>query len=322
LDGLREQAAVRKQAIEAERAQARAQALAERTAIVEQAEAIAATDPARLQWRPAGDQLRELLDTWKKAQGSGPRLDRATEESLWKRFSHARTTFDRERRHHFAQLEASNNAAKATKEAIVAEAQALVGSTDWGATSAAYRDLMTRWKAAGRAARNVDDALWAQFRAAQDQFFAARDEANAQIDAEYSANLQVKLALLTEAEALVPIKDLAAAKQTLRSIQSRWEAAGKVPRAEVQRVEGRLRAVESAVREQEDAQWRRANPETRARAEGLAAQLVAAIAKLEEDLEKATASGDAKKIDEARNALHTRQAWLSQAEQAAHDSRG
>lgn len=322
LQALREVAAARRAVAEAERAAAREQALAERTAVVEQAEKIAQTDPSRIQWRPAGEQLRQLLDAWKEAQRSGPRIDRTSEEALWKRFSHARTTFDRERRHYFAELEARNSQAKAAKEALVARAEQLATSTDWGATAAAYRDLMTEWKAAGRAARSVDDALWARFRAAQDAFFAARDAQAAATDAEFGANLQVKLQLLAEAEALVPVKDLGQTKSALRSIQARWEQAGKVPRADVQRVEGRMRAVETAVREAEDSQWRRTNPETRARAEGLAAQLEATIAGLEADLAAAEAAGNSRKASEVRAALSARRAWLEQAEQAARDSRG
>lgn len=329
LDGLRARleqvrgtAAERRAAAEAERTAARAAAVEARTSIVEQAEKIASQDPARMQWRPAGEQLRGLLEQWKDAQRTGPRLDRPTEEALWKRFSHARTTFDRERRHYFAELETRNQSAKAAKEALVAEAEQLATSTDWGATSAAFRDLMARWKAAGRASRADDDALWARFRSAQDAFFSARDERNAATDAEFQANLEVKLGILQEAETLVPVRDLAAAKQALRSIQDRWEAAGKVPRADVQRVEGRLRAVEQAVRDAEQAQWSRTNPETRARAEGAAAQLEAAIAALEADLDAATRAGDKRKIADAQAALDARRAWLEQVQRAARDARG
>ncbi|WP_428829502.1 DUF349 domain-containing protein [Cellulomonas cellasea] len=322
LDALRGVAAERRAAAEAERAAAREAAVASRTAIVEQAEKIAATDPSRIQWRPAGEQLRLLLDQWKDAQRNGPRLDRPTEESLWKRFSHARTTFDRERRHFFAELESRNAGAKAAKEALVREAEALATSTDWGATAGAYRDLMTRWKAAGRASRSDDDALWARFRSAQDAFFAARDAASAATDTEFRANLEVKEALLAEAERLVPVTDLRAAKAALRSLQDRWESAGKVPRADVQRVEARMRAVETAVRDAEQSDWRRSNPETRARAEGAAAQLEAAIAGLEDDLAKAQAKGDQRRIREAQAALDARRSWLEQVQRAAQDARG
>ncbi len=320
--GLRTLAAERRSQIEAERASAKAAALAARTEIIEAAEKIAATDPARMQWRPAGEELRNLLERWKEAQRSGPRIDRASEEALWKRFSHARTAFDRERRHYFAELEQRNSAAKAAKEKLVAEAEALSSSTDWGATAGAYRDLMARWKAAGRASRKDDDALWARFRAAQDAFFQARDAANSATDAEYAANLEVKEALLTEAEALVPVTDLAAAKNALRDIQERWEEAGRVPRGDLQRVEGRLRAVENAVRDAEQAQWTRTNPETRARAEGAAAQLEAAIAALEADLASARDRGDSRAVSELETALAARRSWLEQVVRAAEESRG
>jgi hypothetical protein len=322
VEALRPVAAERRAAVEAERAAARQVALAAREQIVERAEKIAGTDPARMQWRPAGEQLRTLLDEWKEAQRSGPRVDRTSEEALWKRFSHARTTFDRERRHYFAELESRNAGAKQAKEAIVREAERLQTSTDWGATAGAYRDLMTQWKAAGRASRNDDDALWARFRAAQDTFFHARDELNAATDREYAGNLEVKEALLVEAEAIDVSKGLGQAKAALRSIQDRWEAAGKVPRADIQRVEARLRAVEGKIRDADQDEWRRTNPETRARAEGALAQLESAIAQLEADLEKAKAGGDARKVAEAQAALDARRAWLEQIERAAQESRG
>lgn len=322
VETLRGRAAERRAALEEARSAAKAEAVAARTSIVESAEKIAATDPSKMQWRPAGEELRVLLDRWKEAQRSGPRIDRPTEESLWKRFSHARTAFDRERRHFFADLEQRNSSAKIEKEKLVSEAEALATSTDWGYTAGAYRDLMTRWKAAGRASRKDDDALWARFRAAQDRFFEARDAENAVIDAEYGENLKVKEELLLEAEALVPVKDLNKAKASLRNIQERWEEAGKVPRGDIQRVEGRLRAVETAIRDADQAQWKRSNPETRARAEGAAAQLQSAIEGLEADLAAAQAKGDKRKISELEAAVAARRSWLEQVVKAAEDSKG
>lgn len=319
---LRGRSAERRAALEEARSAAKAEAVASRTSIVEAAEKIAGTDPSKMQWRPAGEELRALLDRWKDAQRSGPRIDRPTEESLWKRFSHARTAFDRERRHFFADLEQRNSAAKVEKEKLVSEAEALSDSTDWGYTAGAYRDLMTRWKAAGRASRKDDDALWARFRAAQDRFFQARDAENAVIDAEYGENLKVKEVLLEEAEALLPVKDLNKAKAGLRSVQERWEEAGKVPRGDIQRIEARLRAVETAVRDADQAQWKRTNPETRARAEGAAAQLESAIAGLEADLAEAQAKGDKRKVSELEAAVAARRSWLEQVVKAAEDSRG
>jgi len=320
LDALREVAAERRAAAEAARAAAKAEALAARTTLIEEAEAIAARDPERTQWKQSGEALRELLDRWKAAQQAGPRIDRGAEDALWKRFSAARTTFDRNRRHYFSELETRNTSAKRVKEQLVAEAEKLTSSTEWGPTTGAYRDLMARWKAAGRASRKDDDALWAKFRAAQDAFFAARDAANAATDEEYRANLEVKEQILADAEKLVPVKDLQAAKSALRTLQDRWDAAGKVPRGDVQRVEGRMRAVEQAVRDAEQVEWRRSNPETRARAEGALSQLETAIANLEQDLADAETKGDKRKIAEAQAALDARRSWLTQIQKAAADS--
>ena len=324
LDGLRARftalksvAAERRAAVAAERAAAKEQALKDRTAIVERAEAISAQDPARTQWKNSGIELRELLERWKEAQRRGPRLDRPTEDGLWKRFSHARTTFDRHRRQFFSELDAKQAQVKAAKEALIKRAQEMSSSTDWAGTSAKYRALMEEWKKAGRASRKEDDALWARFRAAQQVFYDARRAKDAATDAEYAENLKVKEALVAKAEALLPVKNVKAAKKALRPIQDAWEEAGRVPRSALRRIEGRMRAVEDAIREAENAEWRRTDPETKARAEGLAGQLESSIAALEKDLAAATAAGNAKKIAEAEAALTARRAWLEQVRRSA-----
>jgi hypothetical protein len=303
------------------RQEARERALALRTAVVEEAESLAGADPERIPWKASGDRLRDLFEEWRRLQREA-RLDKHTEDELWKRFSHARTTFDRKRRHYFGALDEQRAAAKAAKEEIVAEAEALSASTDWGATAAAYRDLMARWKGSGRAAKKDDDALWLRFRAAQDTFFSARQEAAASTDAEFRENLARKEQLLVEAEALLPVTDLGAARAALRSIQERWEAAGRVPRADLQRVEGRLRKVEQALREADQDRWRRSNPEARARAEDVVRQLETTIAGLESDLEKARAAGNNRRIEEAEAALAARHEWLQQARRALADYSG
>lgn len=308
---------------EAQRArqQARERALSLRNAVVEEAESIASADAERIPWKVSGDRLRELFEEWRRLQRDA-RLDKHAEDELWKRFSHARTTFDRKRRHYFGALDEQRAQARAVKEQIVAEAEALATSTDWGATAAAYRDLMNRWKAAGRAAKRDDDALWARFRAAQDAFFSARQDAAASTDAEFRENLTRKEALLVEAEALLPVTDITAARSALRDIQERWEAAGRVPRADLSRVEARLRRVEQALREAEQDRWRRSNPEARARAEDVVQQLETAIAGLERDLELARATGNERRIREAEQALQARREWLEQARRALTDFTG
>lgn len=307
------------QAERAEHDAARAVELAAREAIVAEAENLAGQDPATMQWKTGSTRMNELFESWKTAQKDGLRLGRATEEALWKRFRSARTIFDRHRRAFFSQLDSTNAAAKASKEKLIAEAEALASSTDWGVTAGEYRRLMDHWKAAPRASKKEDDALWTRFRAAQDAFFSARQQANDAIDAEYGANLIVKEQLIVEAKALLPIKDLAATKKALQSIRDRWEEAGKVPRNDIQRIEAGLRSVEDAVRKADDEHWKRTDPEAKARTNSALSQLESTIASLRDDLAAAQAKGDAKKIKKTEEALAAREAWLDQIRRSAND---
>ncbi|GAB3561030.1 DUF349 domain-containing protein [Spelaeicoccus albus] len=299
--------------------EARAQAFTARDKIVQEAESIADADPSSLHWKQSSARMTELFDEWKSQQASGPRLSKSDDHALWGRFRTARHKFDKHRREYFSKLDQHNAEAKQIKNKLIAEAEKLSTSTDWAATSAEYRRLMSEWKAAPRASRKDDDALWARFRAAQDIFFTARGKKDAEVDAEYAENLKVKEKLLESAEALLPVKDPAAAKNALRKIQDEWEEAGKVPRSAMKSVEARLRAVERAVQDEEDAKWRRSNPRGLERAEGALSQLDDSIAALEKDLDAAKASGDQHKVDKASEALSARRAWREQVVKAAHD---
>ncbi|WP_069173270.1 DUF349 domain-containing protein [Streptomyces griseus] len=274
-------------------------------ALVVEAEELAQSE----QWRSAGERLRALVDTWKGL----PRLDRKSDDELWHRFSHARSVFSKRRKAHFAALDAQREEARKVKEKLVAEAESLSGSTDWGATAARYRDLMTEWKAAGRAQREAEDELWNRFRGAQDVFFAARSGVFAERDAEQGENLKVKEELAAEAEKLVPVTDLKAARAAFRALNERWEAVGHVPRDARPKVEGRMHAVERALQEAEESEWRRTNPEARARAEGLTGQLQAAVDKLRTQIDTARASGNNARADKLSRELEGRQALLDQA---------
>ena len=306
----------------AERSAAREAGKAKREELVSEAEKIAGQPEAKIQWKTSGTRMRELLDEWKSLQRTGPKLDRASETALWQRFSSARNSFDKARRVHFAQLEDTQSEARSAKEKLVKEAEALASSKDWAPTATAFKRLMDRWREAGRASRTDDDALWARFKTAQDSFFNAKDELVAAENEELKANLVIKEALLVEAEAILPITDGEAAQAALRVIAEKWEHAGKVPRADMERVEKGIRRVEQAVREHHEKRWASVNPEAAARAQSLVDQLELAVEELRKDLEKAQSSGDAKKIAEAQSALESREQWLAQARAGVQEFSG
>jgi len=198
---------------------------------------------------------------------------------------------------------------KQAKEALCERAEALSDSTEWGPTAGAFRDLLTEWKAAGRAAKDLDDALWARFKAAQDKFFAARNAVNAERDVEFGANLRAKEALLVEAEA-IDVTDPDAARTTFRKVGDKWDAVGKVPREKAAELERRMRSVEKKVRDAASSGW--SDPEAQARAD----QFRARAEQYEHQAEKAEAAGRTKDAEEARaNAAQWRE-WAEAAVEA------
>lgn len=285
----------------ARREEHRAAQTARKEALAAEAEELATNST---QWKAAGDRLREILDEWRTITG----LDRKTDDALWKRYSAAREAFNRRRGSHFAELDRERAGARQAKEALCERAEALADSTDWGPTSAAFRDLLTEWKAAGRASKDVDDALWQRFKAAQDTFFTARNAVSAERDAEFRANAEAKEALLAEAEK-IDTSDLDAARAALRVIGEKWDKIGKVPRERSAELERRLRTIEKKVRE---APSHGVDPEAKARAD----QFRERAEQYERQAEKAAAAGRTKDAEEARaNAEQWRQ-WADAAAEA------
>lgn len=237
-----------------QKAQRREQAIARKEALAAEAEDLAENST---EWKAAGDRIRAILEEWRGIRG----IDRATDDELWKRYSRARDSFNRRRGSHFAELDRNRAQARKTKEELVERAEALKDSTDWGHTARAYRDLMTEWKAAGRAPRDVDDKLWERFRAAQDHFFEARNAVNAERDREFEANAEAKDALIAEYDSLIdPAKGLGAAKAKLRELQDKWDEIGFVPRGRVREFEDKIGRIEQRVSEAEDSRWRKTDP--------------------------------------------------------------
>jgi hypothetical protein len=307
----------RREAVARERDARRAEVAAKREAIVTEAEGLAEST----QWKATGERFKELQAEW-TALPRGDRSARESEQELWKRFSAARSTFDRTRRNHFSALDSARKEATAAKEELIRRAVELSASTDWNDTARAYRALMDQWKAAPRASRADEDKLWARFRAAQDDFFNARTAAMTEREGDLRENLVAKEALVVEAEALLPIRDIAAARAALRSIGERWSAIGHVPRADRDGLESRLKRVEDAAKRFEDDQWRRTDPAKLALAQSTAATFAASLAKLQTQMDAAEAAGNTRKAAELAGRIEQTKSLLGAAERSVAEYGG
>jgi hypothetical protein len=286
------------------------QAIAERTALVERAEAIAARDLSKVQWKQVTAELTELFETWQAQQQSGPRLSKGISQQLWKRFRDARSTVDKARRAFYSELDDAHKTARDAKTRLVERAEALAPRGVDGIPS--YRSLLDEWKNAGRAGRKADDALWARFKAAGDALYAARAEQAAAEEADSAPKIEARQALLEEAKAVADERDIKRARALLTRIQRQWDEIGRIfPRDKERALDDRLRVIEQALKAREDVDWKKNNPETKARANDMSSQLLEAIEKLESELAAAEKSGDKKAVKAASEALEARRTWLS-----------
>jgi hypothetical protein len=285
----------------AERAAAATAAADAKRALVAEAEKLADATS----WKATGERFRALVEEWKAIHG----VDRKTDSALWSEFSAARRRFDARRRAHFAEVEQQRGAAAEQKAKLCSEAEKLADSTDWTPTARRFRDLMSQWKAVGRASREVDDELWKRFKTAQDAFFAKRSEQFAKRDSELSANLAAKQALITEAESLDAGADPEGTRKRLRTIHDRWEKIGHVPRESKAGLENQLGEIERRIREATAANRKVVVPES-----PLVIRLRESVGKLEARLARAQAAGDVKLVADTEESLTTQREWLRQAE--------
>jgi len=289
----------------------RAAALIEKEKLVVEAESLAASES----WKVTSERLKVLLEEWKAA----PRLDKATDAELWKRFSSSRNKFDKRRRTHFAALESVQGEVAAKKEAIVKEAESLATSKEWLPTARRFKELMDSWKAAGRGKQNVDAKMWARFKAAQDQFFAAKNADLEKRGATMEANLAKREELIVKIEALLPITDFPAAKKSFRALTEQWQKIGMTERTKRAALDARLARVEEEIAQISEEQNRRTDPTAIARANNVVKGLEEAIANYEAQAAKAEAAGNSAKAMVAREAAEARKAWLVEAQKGLSD---
>jgi len=306
IEGHREAYEAKKAAESVAKAARREQILVEKEKIVAEAESLALSE----NWKVTGDRLKALLDEWKAA----PRLDKKADADFWKRFSASRNKFDKRRRTHFAQLEATAGKVSEAKTTIIEQAEKLANSTDWVATARQFKTLMDQWKAAGRGKKSDDAKMWARFKAAQDQFFAAKNADLEKREVSMAANLIKREELIVQIEALVPFTDAKAAKNAFRELMNSWTKIGITNRDKRAALDARVAKVEEAIKEAEAEIWRKTDPSAKARAAEVVKQLTESIENYAKVAAKSQAAGNEKKAKEALESAEARKVWLAEAQ--------
>jgi hypothetical protein len=304
-------AAVKKAEFSAAKAIAKEKAMEKRKQLVEEAEKLINSK----QWKVTTQRFKEIVEEWKKL----PHGAKSEEQALWKRFSAARSAFDKTRRQYFSTLESGRKEASKIKSEIVTQAKAIADSKEWNDTANKFRNLMAKWKSAPILERKEEQKLWKEFKLAQDVFFAARTAALSVLDEEHSKNLEAKKVLAEKAEKILPITDIKSARQALKPIQEEWSKIGHVSRKDKDKIEARLKAVEEAIRNAEKNELNRTDPAKSARAQSTMELIEAKLIKTEKERESALSSGDTKKAEKLALTIESQKMLLEATKTALAD---
>jgi hypothetical protein len=201
----------------------RAANLASKTALVEEAESLAASTD----WVKTAARFEALQKNWRTA---GP-VPRDAARDLSQRFRTASNAFFARRREDMAKRKKIWAENLAAKEALCERAEVLAESTEWDTAVAGMKKLQAEWKTIGPVRRNKSDVIWTRFRAAADTFF---DRYHRRHEIALSTKLAEREALVVEIEQLseaenghVPA-DLTARVQELRTT---WNRSVPIPAA-------------------------------------------------------------------------------------------
>ncbi len=304
-------AAVKKAEFSAAKAIAKEKAMEKRKQLVEEAEKLINSK----QWKVTTQRFKEIVEEWKKL----PHGAKSEEQALWKRFSAARSAFDKTRRQYFSTLESGRKEALKIKSEIVSQAKAIADSKEWNDTANKFRNLMAKWKSAPILERKEEQKLWKEFKLAQDVFFAARTAALSVLDEEHSKNLEAKKVLAEKAEKILPITDIKSARQALKPIQEEWSKIGHVSRKDKDKIEARLKSVEEAIRNAEKNELNRTDPAKSARAQSTMELIEAKLIKTEKERESALSSGDTKKAEKLALTIESQKMLLEATKTALAD---
>ena len=213
--------------------------LNKKTALCEKVEAIAKEENKNsADWENHTKQIIEIQTEWKTIGFAPQKMN----VKIFERFRAACDDFFGRKSEFFTNLkkEFAENAEK--KKALVEKAQALKDSTDWKSTSDKLIALQKEWKTIGMVPKKYGDQLWNDFLAACNQFFEARNAANAGTRNEEHVNLEKKQDIIAQLKAL--LEDASDDTQaTVRKLTEEYNAIGHVPYKEKDKLYNEYHAV-------------------------------------------------------------------------------
>jgi hypothetical protein len=176
-------------------------------------------------WEKATEQVIKTQNDWKLI-GQAPRKEN---DDVWKEFRAACDVFFESKKEFFKVIEAKQKEVVDKKRKLIDQAKSIQESTDWKGTSEKLIRLQKEWKNSGNAGQRFENKLWAEFRAACDVFFNAREENLKEQQSALVVNADLKKQLIDKISQLELTGDKKADLTTLKELNDEFKAIGNVP---------------------------------------------------------------------------------------------
>ena len=167
-------------------------------------------------------ELQQMQKDWRQAGFSG----KDNEETLWAEFRASNDVFFERRNKHFEEMNEKRDEAKALKEALILEVEEIKDSSDWKNTSREMNQLMNRWKKAGFAGRDVDDALWARFNGPRQEFYQRQSGHFDELNTQYDEAKTKKEAIIEKVRAILNDGNYAGNRSNMDALFAEWKEVG------------------------------------------------------------------------------------------------
>lgn len=188
-------------------------------------------------------ELQKLHEQWKEF---GP-VAKEYRDSIWDRFKAATAVINKKYQAYFEGQKEKQQENLAEKTKLCEQVEAIAdkevkSSNEWNSLSTAIEEIQKTWRTIGFATRKENQKIYDRFRAACDKFFSRKREYYAQFKDSMNENMEKKLSLIEQAEALKGSKEWKKTSEALIALQKQWKEIGAVPRKKSEQLWKRFRA--------------------------------------------------------------------------------
>lgn len=231
-----------------------------KTALCEKAEEImnTAIESAK-DWSKYSDAMENLQQEWKKI---GP-VAKKDSQKIYDRFRAACNRFFDSRKEYYSKFRDEMQENYQKKLAICEQAESMMNSEDWKATTEFFVNLQKQWKEIGPVSRKRAEQLWKRFRSACDTFFDNRNAKSDDPSITLYQNLKSKKALVKEVKEYVLSGNQEDDAAAMKDFIERWNAIGYVPMRDKEKINNAFKAALAEKFPSAEKELRRSRPQAR-----------------------------------------------------------